>query len=124
VQSPCILVVDDVEASATTLGMMLKGIGQDVATANDGQSAITRALAFRPDIAFLDIAMPEMSGYEVARHFKEHDELKQIVLVALTGYGQQEDRKKTKEAGFTLHLVKPATIDELAQVLLSVPGAE
>lgn len=119
-----ILVVDDVEASASTLAMILTSIGQDVATANDGQSAIRQVLEFKPDLVFLDIAMPEMDGYEVARRLRANEGLKGLVLVALTGYGQEEDRRKAIEAGFNHHLVKPTSIDELTQLLLTLPLAQ
>jgi len=116
-----ILVVDDVEASAATLAMMLKGIGQEVSTAHDGESAIRQVLDSKPDIVFLDIAMPAMDGYEVARRLRAHDELKGILLVALTGYGQEEDRRKAVEAGFNQHMVKPASIEALQQLVATVP---
>jgi PAS domain S-box-containing protein len=124
-----ILVVDDVGASAKTLAMMLNGIGQDVAIANDGQSAIARALESKPDVVFLDIAMPGMDGYEVARRLRAHEELKGLVLVALTGYGQEEDRKKAVEAGFDHHMVKPTSMEALRQLLTTAaisnePGSD
>jgi PAS domain S-box-containing protein len=120
---PChrILVVDDVQASATTLAMMLRGIRQDVAVANDGPAAIEEVLRFRPEIVFLDIAMPSMNGYEVARHLRAHEELQGLVLVALTGYGQEEDRRRAVEAGFDHHMVKPTNIEDLTSLLLTLP---
>jgi signal transduction histidine kinase/ActR/RegA family two-component response regulator len=116
-----ILVVDDVEASAAILAMMLKALGQDVTTANDGESAIKQALGSRPDLVFLDIAMPRMDGYEVARRLRSHGELNSLVLVALTGYGQDEDRRKAIEAGFNHHMVKPASIEGLHHLLAMIP---
>jgi CheY-like chemotaxis protein len=118
-----ILVVDDVEASAATLAMMLKGMGQDVSKVNDGESAIRQVLDSKPDIVFLDIAMPGMDGYEVARRLRAHDELKGIVLVALTGYGQEEDRRKAVEAGFNQHMVKPASVEALQQLVATAQKA-
>ena len=119
-----ILVVDDVQASAMTLAMMLRGMGQDVSTANDGPTAITQMLEFKPEVVFLDIAMPGMDGYEVARRSRANDELKGTVLVALTGYGQEEDRRKAIEAGFSHHMVKPTSIEELTQLLHTLPNRE
>ena len=116
-----IVVVDDVAASAKTLGMMLESIGQEVHIAQDGPSAIDRVLAVRPDVVFLDIAMPGMNGYEVARQLRGNDQLRSVSLVALTGYGQEEDRRRAIEAGFHHHLTKPASIDQLVRLLLTVP---
>jgi PAS domain S-box-containing protein len=116
-----VLVVDDVYASAKTLAMMLESINQDVAIANDGQKAIEQAVAELPDIVFLDIAMPGMNGYEVAKHLREHEALGATLLVALTGYGHEDDRRKSFEAGFQHHLTKPTSIDQLTQLLSSLP---
>jgi PAS domain S-box-containing protein len=112
-----ILVVDDVDASATTLAMMLRSIGQDVSTVNDGPSALLRVLANPPDVVFLDIAMPGMNGYDVARRIRERLGPDSLCLIALTGYGQEEDRRRALHAGFNHHMTKPATIDELRDVL-------
>jgi PAS domain S-box-containing protein len=119
-----VLVVDDVYASAKTLAMMLESINQDVAIAHDGPSAIEQVAANRPDIMFLDIAMPGMSGYDVAQHLRKQAELGGICLVALTGYGHEEDRRKAIEAGFHHHLTKPASMDQLAQLLHTLPGGD
>ena len=116
-----VLVVDDVYASAKTLAMMLQSINQDVSIAHDGQQAIEQVAASRPEIVFLDIAMPGMNGYEVARHLSSQRSLDGIRLVALTGYGHEEDRRKATEAGFHHHLTKPASIDQLMQLLQSLP---
>ncbi len=112
-----VLVVDDVQASAKTLAMMLNGIGQEVTVSYDGSSAIEQVLKSRPDVVFLDIAMPGMNGYEVARRLRQQADRKRLTLVALTGYGQDEDRRRAIEAGFDHHLIKPTSIDELAQLL-------
>jgi CheY-like chemotaxis protein/two-component sensor histidine kinase len=108
-------VVDDVDASAQTLGMMLRAVGHDVTTFNDGPSAIEWTLKNSPEVMFLDIAMPGMSGYDVARELRAKRPA--LVLVALTGYGQDEDRRKAFEAGFNHHMVKPATLEALEDVL-------
>ncbi len=116
-----VLVVDDVYASAKTLAMMLESINQQVTITHDGPTAIQQALAERPDIVFLDIAMPGMNGYDVARALRLKPELQSIKLVALTGYGNEEDRRRAIEAGFDHHLTKPASIDQLAHLLHGLP---
>lgn len=116
-----VLVVDDVEASAKTLGLMLTSIGQDVSLLHDGLTALAWIKEHRPDIAFLDIAMPGMNGYEVARQVRTLPELRDVFLVALTGYGQEEDRRRASEAGFNHHMTKPTSIDALEQLVQSRP---
>ncbi len=118
-----VLVVDDVYASAKTLAMMLQSINQDVEIANDGPSAIEQADSCRPDIVFLDIAMPGMNGYDVARLLRQKPELASTYLVALTGYGHEDDRRRAIEAGFHQHLTKPTSIDQLTQLLSTLPVA-
>jgi CheY-like chemotaxis protein len=119
-----VLVVDDVRASALTLAMMLERIGQEVAVAHDGTTAIKHVAAHRPDIIFLDIAMPEMNGYEVAHALRADEGASRAVLIALTGYGNAEARRKSSEAGFDHHLTKPTSIDELTELLRSLATAE
>jgi PAS domain S-box-containing protein len=116
-----VLVVDDVYASAKTLAMMLQSINQDVEIANDGPSAIEQADQRRPDVVFLDIAMPGMNGYDVARAMRQKPELVKTCLVALTGYGHEDDRRRAIEAGFHHHLTKPTSIDQLTQLLSALP---
>lgn len=116
-----ILVVDDVEASAKTLGLMLGAIGQTVTLVHDGPSAIERIVANPPDIVFLDIAMPGMNGYEVARKLRTYPELREVFLVALTGYGQEDDRRRALDAGFNHHMTKPTSIDALQRLLVARP---
>lgn len=117
-----ILVVDDVQESARTLAMILRRMGQEVAVVHDGLTAIEWALLHRPDAVFLDIAMPELDGYEVARRLRGNSETTTTVLVALTGYGQESDRGQAMEAGFNYHIVKPPDIDALEKVVLAVPA--
>lgn len=114
-----VLVVDDVRASAQTLALVLQAIGQDVTTQFDGQSAIEWAMQNRPDVIFLDIAMPGMNGYEVAKKLRATSETRNILLIALTGYGQEEDRRQALEAGFDHHMTKPASLDALRQLLIA-----
>ncbi|MBS0208175.1 MAG: response regulator [Planctomycetes bacterium] len=124
VPSHRIVVVDDISASAKTLAMMLKAANQEVEVFVDGPTAIEAIRATRPDIVFLDIAMPGMDGYEVARRLRQMTELKGLVIVALTGYGQDDDRRKTQAAGFDYHLVKPTSIDTLEQLLSCIPAGD
>jgi two-component system CheB/CheR fusion protein len=119
-----VLVVDDNEDSAETLAQLLKITGHDVRTAYDGPAALVAAHAFHPDIVLLDIGLPYMDGYEVARQLRATSELAPMRIVALTGYGQEEDRRRAVEAGFDAHLVKPADPDELQHVIGQVEKAD
>jgi PAS domain S-box-containing protein len=112
-----ILVVDDFEESAETLVTVLQTIGQEAVAVYDPMVAIEWTLANHPDVVFLDIAMPGLDGYGVARRLREHPELRDTVLVALTGYGQQGDRKRALEAGFDVHLTKPSDIGAIKDLL-------
>jgi PAS domain S-box-containing protein len=116
-----VLVVDDVLASAKTLVLMLQSIGQNATMLHDGTAAVEWTATHRPDVVFLDIAMPGMSGYEVARRIRAADDQEATFLVALTGYGQEEDRRRAIEAGFNYHLTKPTTIEALEQLLMTRP---
>ncbi len=113
-----ILVVDDNQDAALSLAMLLRILGNEVETAHDGRSALQAFVEFRPSVVLLDLGMPDMSGYEVARRLRELPRFQQVSLVALTGWGQEDDRRKTHEAGFDDHLVKPVNVDAL-QVLLA-----
>ena len=116
-----ILVVDDNVDSAESIALLLRMLGHDVRVAHDGPAAITRALSDPPDVVLLDIAMPGMDGYEVATVLRAEPALASTRLVALTGYGQPEDRARSAETGFDDHLVKPVELDALRDVL-SRPG--
>jgi PAS domain S-box-containing protein len=102
-----ILVVDDNRDAAISLGMMLKLMGHEVRTAHDGISGIEAAAAFRPDIILLDIGMPRLNGYDAAKQIREQPWGRDVTLVALTGWGQDEDRRRSEEVGFNFHVVKP-----------------
>lgn len=117
-----ILVVDDNKAAADMLSMVVKTLGNDVRTANDGQQAIEVAAEFLPDVVLMDIGMPKMNGYEAARHIRQQPWSEKMVLVALTGWGQDEDKQRTKEAGFDHHLVKPAEPADLQRLLAMAGG--
>ncbi|WP_020160228.1 MULTISPECIES: hybrid sensor histidine kinase/response regulator [Methylobacter] len=114
-----ILVVDDYPDALESLSMLLQAEGHDVDTANCGVKAVERAQAFRPQVVLLDIGLPDLDGYEVAQRLRELPETQQAVLVALTGYGQPEDRARSKRAGFDHHLLKPVDPDVLADLLAS-----
>jgi PAS domain S-box-containing protein len=112
-----ILVVDDNRDSAMTLAMLLKLRGNVTQTAYDGIEAVEAAEIFRPDVVLLDIGLPRMNGYEAARKIREQSWGADMSLVALTGWGQDEDRRKSQEAGFNGHLVKPVELADLMKLL-------
>ncbi|MBY0494907.1 MAG: response regulator [Cyanobacteria bacterium] len=112
-----ILVVDDSQDGADSLAFLLKAAGHEVFTAYDGRSAIQLAEQHRPDAALLDIGMPEVSGYDVARAIRREAWGRPMRLIALTGWGQAEHRRRSIEAGFDDHLVKPVELDLLENVL-------
>ena len=111
-----VLIVDDNVDAAETLQMVVSTMGHDAQTVHDGPTALDAARKSRPDIVLLDISMPGMDGYAVARGLRREPELRNIRVVALTGYGQQEDRRRTREAGFDEHLVKPVSPDDLRRL--------
>ncbi|MBY0525621.1 MAG: PAS domain S-box protein [Gemmataceae bacterium] len=112
-----VLVVDDNRDGAESLALMLRMVGHDTRTAHDGVEAVQAAAAFRPDVVLLDIGMPRMNGYEAARHIREQPWGKRMVLVALTGWGQEEDKRRATEAGFHYHLTKPVEPGALEKLL-------
>ncbi len=115
-----ILVVDDNVDAAESLAMMLRLSGHEVRTAHDGPSAIEQAATFFPDVVLLDLGMPGMNGYEAGRRVRELRGLEKVVLVALTGWGQEEDRQRSAAAGFHAHLVKPVDPGALQELLASL----
>ena len=119
-----ILVVDDNRDAAEALSMMLKLAGHETHLAFDGAEALEAAARLRPDVLLLDIGMPKLSGYDVARRIREQPWGQTMLLVALTGWGQDEDRRKTREAGFDGHLVKPVEFTTLARMLAVLPTAQ
>jgi CheY-like chemotaxis protein len=96
---------------------MLSLMGHETETAYDGSEAVEKAAAFRPDVVLLDLGMPKLDGYQVARRIREQGWSNGVVLVALTGWGQEEDRIRAKSAGFDHHLTKPAHPDALVKLL-------
>ena len=116
-----ILVADDFPQSAAILARLLRQDGNEVQVAQDGIEAIETAANFRPDVAVLDIAMPKLDGFDVARMIREQPWGKHVYLIALTGWGQQLDRQRSKAAGFDAHLTKPAKYETLAEILNQLP---
>ncbi|WAK03413.1 hybrid sensor histidine kinase/response regulator [Methylobacter sp. YRD-M1] len=114
-----ILVVDDYADAAESLTLLLQAEGHEVETADCGLKALERAQAFRPQVVLLDIGLPDLDGYEVARRLRTLPETREAVLVALTGYGQTEDRERSRSAGFNHHLLKPVNFEKLSDLLAS-----
>jgi PAS domain S-box-containing protein len=112
-----VLLVDDNLDAMEMMSFLLAEMGYDATTTADATHIVDLALARRPDVIVLDIGLPNIDGYEVARMLKQHPELKSIRLVAHTGYGSPEDRRKAQEAGFDAHLVKPAELADLEKAL-------
>ena len=112
-----VLVVDDNADAARTLDALLRSLGHETRVAYGGAEALSMAVEFRPDIVLLDIGMPDVDGYEVARQLRNLENQPAFRIVAITGWGQEPDRQKSKEAGFDVHLVKPVDANELMQIL-------
>jgi PAS domain S-box-containing protein len=115
-----ILVVDDNQDAGDSLGMLLKFLGADVHVVYDGQSALEKLRLCRPSVVLLDLGMPGLDGFEVARQVRQDPELRDLMLIALTGWGQEEDRRHSLEAGFDHHLVKPVDLGALQALLASL----
>jgi CheY-like chemotaxis protein len=110
--------VDDNVAAARMLSILLTAIGHhEIVMAHDGPAALEEAARFHPSLIFLDIGLPQMNGYEVARRLRAMSYLPPFSLIALTGYGTPEDKSKSLAAGFDKHMVKPPSIDQLKVIL-------
>ena len=120
-ESRRILVVDDYPSVADSLMKVLHLGGHHVKIARDGPSALEEVSIDRPEIVLLDIGLPGMDGYEVAQRMRNLPGLETIILIALTGYGQEDDRRRSTEAGFDYHLVKPAEPKMLERLLSALP---
>jgi PAS domain S-box-containing protein len=116
---PCrrVLVVDDNVDAAESVAMLLRLLGHEVETAHDGHTAVEAVQSFRPEVVLLDIGLPGMNGFDVAKVLRAQPENRELVLVAVTGYGQDEDRRRSHEAGFDQHLVKPVSPTTLGNLL-------
>jgi PAS domain S-box-containing protein len=112
-----VLIADDNRDSAESLSLLLELTGHDTRTAHDGLEAFQAAEAHHPDVALLDIGMPKMNGYEVARRIREQPWGKSMLLVAITGWGQEDDKQRAQEAGFNYHMTKPVSFADLNNVL-------
>jgi CheY-like chemotaxis protein len=119
-----ILVADDNEDAAKTLQVLLDLSGHETCLAFDGQDALEKAEHFRPDIVLLDIGMPKLTGHEVASRLREQSWFEGRVLIALTGWGQEMDRQKSRDVGFDHHLVKPIDPAALLGLIASLPEAK
>ena len=118
-----VLVVDDNIDAAEMLAALLTTLGATVAVATNGVHALRTAASFEPDVVVLDIGMPGMDGYEVARQLRMRPEHAHVLLIALTGWGQEDDLRRSQEAGFDHHLVKPPDLDRLRDLIAAAPSA-
>ncbi|HSD29224.1 MAG TPA: PAS domain S-box protein [Vicinamibacteria bacterium] len=118
-----ILVVDDNHDAADSLGMLLRMMGNEVHTAHDGVEALGAVAAFHPDVVLLDLGLPKLDGFEVADRIREQRGGADVLLVALTGWGRSEDRRRSREAGFDHHMTKPVEFKALQQFLAEATRA-
>jgi signal transduction histidine kinase len=116
-----ILIVDDNRDGAESLAMLLNFMGSDVRVALSGPAALEIMASYKPNVVLLDIGMPGMDGYEVANQVRQHPQLKDVILIALTGWSQEEDRRRCRKAGFDHHMIKPVDFDALQALLVSLP---
>jgi CheY-like chemotaxis protein len=117
-----ILIIDDNRDAADMLATLLTFSGHETYTANDGLAAVERAGRLQPDVIFMDIGLPVLNGYDAAKRIREQQSDKQPVLVALTGWGQDADRRRSEDAGFDAHLVKPVDDRVLGKLLAALTG--
>ena len=111
------MLVDDNNDTVQSLARLLKRRGYTVETALDGNNGLRKALEFHPQICLLDIGLPGMDGYELARRLRAEENMDPLLMIAISGYGQKEDRIRSQEAGFDYHLVKPVDINSLLELL-------
>jgi CheY-like chemotaxis protein len=112
-----VLIVDDNADGANSLGHLLAFLGHETEMAYDGQAALVRAEAFAADVVLLDLGMPGLDGFEICRRLRASDSPRRPRIVAMTGWGREEDRARTAAAGFDAHLVKPVDLAPLARLL-------
>lgn len=118
-----VLVVDDNADAATSLSLMLESMGHETRTAQDGREALVVAADFRPELVLMDIGMPILNGYDACRQLREQSWGRAMRIVACTGWGQDEDRQRSKDAGFDQHMVKPPSPSTLEQLIAALPAA-
>src|SRR5271154_3250352 len=118
-----VLVVDDNVDTVTTLALLVKESGHEVRTAYDGSAVLEAALDYRPNVVLLDIGLPGLNGFEVAKQLRQQPALRNAVLIAMTGYGRESDRQRSQEAGFDHHLVKPGDFGKVLQILATVSAS-
>jgi CheY-like chemotaxis protein len=116
----CVMVVDDNADAAESLALLLEAEGHRVVVEYDGRGAIEKARTHMPDVFLLDIGLPGMDGFELARELRKFPQADDAVFIALTGYGQEDDRKRSHDAGFDHHLVKPVEPSALVDLLASL----
>ncbi len=119
-----ILVVDDNHDSALSQAMMLSIMGHETRTAHDGESAVAEAERFLPEVVLLDIGLPKLNGYEVAQRIREQSWGTSMFLIAVTGWGQEEDRQRSTEVGLNVHMVKPVEPAALEKILADLAQGE
>ena len=115
-----VLIVDDNEALLQTLGLLIELFGHEVLTCSSPLEAINIAITFQPEVALLDIGMPHLNGYELCRQLRGVPSLSGLKIIAQSGYGDSESKRKAADAGFDLHLLKPVASDDLQRILLEV----
>jgi CheY-like chemotaxis protein len=118
-----VLIVDDNRDSAASMAKLLRVMGHEVDTAHDGEQAVEMAGAMRPEVVLLDIGLPKMNGYAAANTIRQQPWGKKMILIAVTGWGQEEDKRKSKEAGFDQHMVKPIDVRSLMKFLSELETA-
>ena len=114
-----VVIIDDNSDAATTLSMLIEELGGSTRTANDAFSGLLAVQEFRPDIVFLDVGMPGMNGYEVCRRIRRTASQRPMLIVAVTGWGQEQDKQRALDAGFDYHLTKPVDPAALTDLLIS-----
>ncbi|HXT22784.1 MAG TPA: response regulator, partial [Thermoanaerobaculia bacterium] len=118
-----VLVVDDNRDSADSLALLLEMVGEEVAVAYDGEAALKTAETFQPEVVLLDLGLPKLNGFEAARRLRQREGGTRPVLIALTGWGQEDDRRRSRDAGFDFHITKPVDFQVLKGLLARLDDA-
>ncbi|MEJ0003177.1 MAG: response regulator [Pararobbsia sp.] len=122
VQTRRVLLVDDSVDAASAMSLLLETLGHEVRVAHDGFAALETVAGFAPEVVILDIGLPGMDGFQIARALRAREETAGALLIALTGYGQASDRQHSHEAGFDHHFVKPVSFDDIERVIIECGG--